>query len=56
MILRTERLHLRPLTVEDAPALFAARGDPNVRDGERRDCLVYGRLRDGTASIALAMV
>jgi [ribosomal protein S5]-alanine N-acetyltransferase len=30
LILRTERLHLRPLTVQDAPALFAARGDPEA--------------------------
>ena len=30
MILRTERLFLRPLAMSDAPALFAARGDPEV--------------------------
>ena len=30
MNLRTQRLFLRPIRIEDAPALFAARGDPEV--------------------------
>jgi len=30
MLLRTRSLFLRPLTVADAPALFVARGDPEV--------------------------
>lgn len=30
MILRTERLHLRPIAAGDAEALFASRGDPEV--------------------------
>ena len=30
MILQTKRLTLRPISVTDAPTLFAARGDPDV--------------------------
>ena len=30
MRLQTTRLHLRPVALSDAPALFAARGDPEV--------------------------
>lgn len=30
MLLKTRRLHLRPIAASDAPALFLARGDPTV--------------------------